>query len=229
MLITQIITYIMAVFAAAGAIDRILGNRFGLGSKFEQAFHTMGPLALSMAGMLVIAPVIADILGPVMTPAFRLLGADPAVFAGMFMGTDMGAAPLAEALALDPRSADFSGFVISSMMGATIVFHIPVAMELAKESKPFIARGMIASLITIPLGCFLGGMAAGFPVSLVLHDLLPVAIVSLILMIPKTGVLSVHCFCYKHSPRRTGGCEIRSLDIYYFEKPFLRISLFSSI
>ena len=54
---------------------------------------------------LVIAPVIADILGPVMTPAFRLLGADPAVFAGMFMGTDMGAAPLAQALALDPRSA----------------------------------------------------------------------------------------------------------------------------
>lgn len=28
------------------------------------------------------------------------------------------AAPLAEALALDSRSADFSGFVISSMMGA---------------------------------------------------------------------------------------------------------------
>ena len=56
-------------------------------------------------------------------------------------------------------------------------------MELAKESKPFIARGMIAGLITIPLGCFLGGMAAGFPVSLVLHDLLPVAIVSLILII----------------------------------------------
>lgn len=58
---------------------------------FDQAFHTMGPLALSMAGMLVIAPVIADILGPVMTPAFRLIGADPAVFAGMFMGTDVGA------------------------------------------------------------------------------------------------------------------------------------------
>ena len=185
MLITQIITYIMAVFAAAGAVDRILGDRFGLGSKFDQAFHTMGPLALSMAGMLVIAPVIADILGPVMTPAFRLIGADPAVFAGMFMGTDMGAAPLAEALALDSRSAAFSGFVLSSMMGATIVFHIPVAMELAKESKPYIARGMIAGLITIPLGCFLGGMAAGFPVNLVLHDLLPVVIVSLILIIAK--------------------------------------------
>ena len=82
MLITQIITYIMAVFAAAGAVDRILGDRFGLGSKFDQAFHTMGPLALSMAGMLVIAPVIADILGPVMTPAFRLIGADPAVLPG---------------------------------------------------------------------------------------------------------------------------------------------------
>jgi len=147
MLITQIITYTMAVFAAAGAIDRILGDRFGLGSKFEQAFHTMGPLALSMAGMLVIAPVIADILGPVMTPAFRLIGADPAVFAGMYMGTDMGAAPLAEALAFDPRSADFSRFVISSMMGATIVFHIPVAMELAKLSS-----GIFAMFVSLWMG-----------------------------------------------------------------------------
>ncbi|MBQ9060636.1 MAG: ethanolamine utilization protein EutH [Firmicutes bacterium] len=183
MLITQTITYLVAVFAAAGAIDRILGNRFGLGDKFVQAFHTMGPLALSMAGMLVIAPVIADLIGPVMTPFFRLIGADPAVFAGMFMGTDMGAAPLAQALALDPRSARLSGFVISSMMGATIVFHIPVAMEIAGKDRQFIARGMIAGLITIPLGCLAGGLAAGFPVSLVLHDLLPVAVVSLLLVV----------------------------------------------
>lgn len=183
MLTTTIITYIMAVFAALGAIDRICGNRFGLGKKFEQAFFTMGPLVLSMVGMLVITPMIAQILGPAITPMFEKIGADPAVFAGMFIGTDMGAAPLAQALAIHPQSGQLAGFVISSMMGATILFHIPVAMEIAGKDSDFIARGMIAGLITIPLGCVVGGLIAGFPMSLVLRDSLPVAIVSLLLVV----------------------------------------------
>lgn len=183
MLATTIITYIAASFAVLGAIDRICGNRFGLGKKFEQAFFTMGPLVLSMVGMLVIAPVIAKFMGPVMTPFFERIGADPAVFAGMFLGTDMGAAPLAEALAMDPRSGQLAGFVTSSMMGATIVFHIPVAMEVAGEDSDYIARGMITGLITIPLGCFAGGMAAGFPAALVLRDSLPVAAIAILLVL----------------------------------------------
>ena len=181
MLITQIITYIMAVFAAAGAIDRILGNRFGLGSKFDQAFHTMGPLALSMAGMLVIAPVIADILGPVMTPAFRLLGADPAVFAGMFMGTDMGAAPLVEALALDPRSAAFSGFVISSMMGATIVFHITLvnSIPMLETMKDMDERGKVLNAAFCVTGAFMFGDFFGYVGAVNASMLLPMIIAKL--------------------------------------------------
>ena len=181
MLITQIITYIMAVFAAAGAVDRILGNRFGLGSKFDQAFHTMGPLALSMAGMLVIAPVIAEILGPVMTPAFRLLGADPAVFAGMFMGTDMGAAPLAEALALDPRSADFSGFVISSMMGATIVFHITLvnSIPMLETMKDMDERGKVLNAAFCVTGAFMFGDFFGYVGAVNASMLLPMIIAKL--------------------------------------------------
>lgn len=183
MLATRVLTCVMAAFAMAGAIDRILGNQTGLGKKFEQAFFTMGPLVLSMVGMLVISPVIANVLGPVLTPAFRMIGADPAVFAGMFLGTDMGGAALAEALAIDPQSGQLAGFVTSSMMGATIVFHIPVAMELAGRDSQYIAKGMIAGLITIPLGCFAGGMVAGFPISLVLHDTLPVAVISVLLTV----------------------------------------------
>ena len=37
---------IMAVFAALGAIDRILGNRFGLGKEFEEGILAMGSLPL---------------------------------------------------------------------------------------------------------------------------------------------------------------------------------------
>lgn len=183
MLTTTIITYVMAFFAVLGAVDRICANRLGLGKKFEQAFFTMGPLVLSMVGMLVITPVVARILGPVMAPLFGKIGADPAVFAGMFIGTDMGAAPLAQALATRPQSGQLAGFVISSMMGATVVFHIPVAMEVAGKDSDFIARGMIAGLITIPLGCVVGGLAASFPAALVLRDSIPVAIISLLLVL----------------------------------------------
>ena len=183
MLTTQIITYIMVAFAVAGAIDRIIGNRFGLGEKFEKAFFTMGSLVLSMTGMLIIAPVLAELLGPVMTPVFHVIGADPAVFAGMFMGTDRGAAPLAEVLALDPRSGMFAGYVISSMMGATVVFHIPVAMEIAGQDSSFISRGMIAGVITFPIGCLAGGIASGFPIGLILNDIAPVAVISAVLVL----------------------------------------------
>ena len=42
MLANTIITYIMAAFAMLGAIDRIIGNKLGLGKKFEQAFLRWG-------------------------------------------------------------------------------------------------------------------------------------------------------------------------------------------
>ena len=46
----QIILWIMAIGILIGGIDRILGNRFGLGEKFEEGFNAMGPLALGKIG-----------------------------------------------------------------------------------------------------------------------------------------------------------------------------------
>ena len=46
----QIIMWIMAVGAVLGGVDRIAGNRFGLGKRFEEGFTLLGPTALSMSG-----------------------------------------------------------------------------------------------------------------------------------------------------------------------------------
>lgn len=183
MVATRIITYIMAALALIGAIDRICGNRLGLGNKFEQAFFAMGPLVLSMVGMLVIVPLIGEFIGPMLTPIFESIGVDPSVFAGMFMGTDMGGAPLAEALAMDPYAGQLAGYIISSMMGATIIFNIPVAMEISGEDSDYIALGMIAGLITIPFGCFVGGIVAGFPISTILRNSIPVIVDTILLVL----------------------------------------------
>ena len=47
----EIIIWIMAAFAAAGTLDRIFGNRLGLGKEFENGIQTIGTLALAMAGI----------------------------------------------------------------------------------------------------------------------------------------------------------------------------------
>lgn len=63
MSINEIIVYLMVVFMALGAVDRILGNRFGLGEKFEEGIMAMGSLALAMIGIICLAPVLANQIG----------------------------------------------------------------------------------------------------------------------------------------------------------------------
>ncbi len=57
----DILVWGMAIFAILGAIDRVLGNRFGLGKPFEEGILAMGSLALAMIGIITLAPVLAGL------------------------------------------------------------------------------------------------------------------------------------------------------------------------
>ena len=93
MSINEIIVYLMVVFMALGAVDRILGNRFGLGEKFEEGIMAMGSLALAMIGIICLAPVLANLLRPVVVPLYQALGADPAMSPVPSWPTTWGARP----------------------------------------------------------------------------------------------------------------------------------------
>lgn len=182
MSINQIIIYIMTFFMVLGAIDRIIGNKFGLGEQFEEGMNAMGALALSMVGVISLAPVLANILLPVVNPVFTALGADPSVFATSLLALDMGGYPLAEKLAQSKDAAMFSGIIIGSMLGPTIVFTIPVALGIIdKEDHKFLAKGVLAGIVTIPLGCLVGGIVAGFPFMMVIKNLIPIIIFALLI------------------------------------------------
>lgn len=182
MSINEIIIYIMVFFAALGALDRIIGNKFGLGEKFEEGIMAIGPLAISMVGIIALAPVIANILKPVIVPLFGILGADPAMFAGSIIANDMGGAPLAQALAIDPNAGLFGGLIVGAMLGPTIVFTIPVALGIIEEQdRKYLATGVLAGVITIPIGSFVGGLVAGFPVMMVLRNLIPIILFAILI------------------------------------------------
>lgn len=170
---------IMAVFAVIGAADRILGNRLGLGKEFENGILAMGSLALAMVGIVSLAPVLAAVLRPVIAPVFRLLGADPAMFAGSILACDMGGGALAQQMTDNPEAALLSGVLTGSMLGATVVFTIPVAMGILEEKDlGLMAQGMLCGIVTIPLGVFVGGIVAGFSVGMVLRNLIPIVILA---------------------------------------------------
>ncbi len=175
----DIIIWIMAAFALLGAADRIFGSRFGLGPSFEEGILAMGSLALAMVGIISLAPVLAGLLKPVVVPVFSFLGADPAMFAGTILACDMGGGALAAELTQDPQAALLGGVLTGSMMGATIVFTIPVALGILEpEDRPALAKGILCGIITIPVGVFAGGLAAGFPVVMVAKNLIPIILIA---------------------------------------------------
>lgn len=182
MSINEIIIYIMVIFAALGALDRIFGSRFGLGEKFEEGIMAIGALSVSMVGIIALAPVIANLLKPVIVPLFGLLGADPAMFAGSILANDMGGAPLAQALALNEDAGNFGGLIVGAMLGPTIVFTIPVALGIIREEdRKYLATGVLAGVITIPIGSFVGGLVAGYSIVMVLKNLIPIIIFAVLI------------------------------------------------
>ncbi len=175
--VNEVVVWILMICMVLGGLDRAIGNRFGLGEKFEEGFMALGPLALAMVGVVSLTPVLAKILEPVIVPIYTFLGADPAMFATTLLANDMGGYPLAVQLAQTEQAGLLAGLILGAMMGPTIVFTIPVALGIIdREDRGFLAQGVLAGMITIPLGVLVGGLVAGFDPAMVFANLVPIVI-----------------------------------------------------
>lgn len=188
--INSVIMLIMMIFMLVGAIDKIRGNKLGYGEKFEEGFNAIGPLALSMAGVVAAAPVLATVLGPIITPIYTAIGADASMFATTLLACDMGGYPLAMELAANESIGSFAGLILGTMMGPTIVFTIPVALGIiSKEDRSYLGAGVLAGMITIPLGCIVGGLAMSamtdysLSIGQILINLVPVIVIAGLIVI----------------------------------------------
>lgn len=81
----KFISVLMLAFSLLGALDRIFGNKFGLGKEFERGFMLLGTMALSMIGMIVISPFIAQILSPFFGVFYNTFGIDPSIIPATFL------------------------------------------------------------------------------------------------------------------------------------------------
>lgn len=171
----EIFTYVMIAVAVIAAIDRVAGNKIGLGEEFEKSVSMIAPLALSMAGILVLAPSISYLLQGLAAyiPDFM----DFSIIPSLIFANDMGGAHLAKDLASDENIGYFNGLITASMMGATVSFTIPFSIQVTKkENHSDIFFGILCGMITIPVGLIAGGLICGISVVKLLINLIPLII-----------------------------------------------------
>lgn len=180
----QFVLYVMVTFCIIGAIDKLLGNKFGLGDEFVAGFMGMGSLAMTMIGIYCISPVLAQCILPILKPISNITGVDPSIFLGSILACDMGGYNTALEISANGEIAKFAGIILASMMGATVSFTIPIATsQLSKDDFDIFAKGVLCGIVTIPLGTFVGGMLLHLPLKVVVINLLPVIIFSTLIAI----------------------------------------------
>ena len=183
MSINQIIMYIMAFGVVLGGVDRMLGNKWGYGEKFENGFRLLGPVGLSMAGIICLAPLLSVGLGGVICPLCAALNMDPGIF-GSVLAIDMGGYQLAMDLSKNPEFGRFSAVIVSSIFGCTVVFTIPVGLgAITEDDRPYFTRGILLGFITMPFSILTGGLMLKMNLASVFWNCLPVLLISLLLSI----------------------------------------------
>lgn len=189
------ISIIVVIFSLVAATDRIFGGKLGLSKEFEKGFNLLGTMALSMIGMIVISPFIADVMAPCFDFVYKVFGIDPSVIPAILFANDMGGAPLAKEIAQNPQIGMFNALVVSSMMGATVSFTIPLSLGMVKkEHHRELLLGLLCGIVTIPIGCFVSGLMLHLPMGALLFDLLPLVIFGIIIAL---GLVFAPDLCVK--------------------------------
>ncbi|MFL0245721.1 ethanolamine utilization protein EutH [Candidatus Clostridium stratigraminis] len=176
--------YLIETFFVIGGVDYILESPLKLGVKFEEGIKTMGALGLCMIGIYSLTPILSNYLSTMAIPICRVFNLDPSIFPAAFFAIDMGGYQMAAKLALTKEMGIFSGVIIASTLGAAISFSIPVAIGmLSKEDEKYFSKGVMIGITTIPIGCLAAGLWQGINLRLLIWNLVPIFIFSIILEI----------------------------------------------
>lgn len=185
------LTYAVAAGILIGGADLATGNHLGLGAHFKEAVLLIGDFSLCALGLLILMPALANAVSPLASVLARL-GFDPAVAASVF-AADAGGYPLAVNLAVDADMGRFIGCMVCSMLGAGLI-DLPIARGIIPpEDNRFFMQGLLIGIISVPFGAVAGGFAAGFSMSAVLFNTIPVGILAALIgaglwKIPETMV-----------------------------------------
>lgn len=192
--VSLVIIGIMVIFSCVGIIDKIFyKDSLGYGKEFEKGINTIGPLCISMVGIISLVPEITYVLKQTLCPLYESLNLDPSLAVTSILAIDMGGYQLAMSVATNKLIGKWAGIIFASLMGTTIVFTIPVGLGIIrKEDREEFSKGIIFGLASVPLGALVGGLILGIDLLVVIKNLIIPIIFSIFII-----------FCIIYKPNQT--------------------------
>lgn len=144
------VIYLIMLGAVMGAVASVIRPDGGLGKEFVNGIHSIGPVFLAQAGIMISIPFLSKFIEISLGPYFSLLGSDVSIAALSIIAVDMGGYQLADVIAAN-RDVWITAMIVGYTSGATIVYLIPVGlMMLDRKDHKYLALGAMAGLISIP-------------------------------------------------------------------------------
>jgi ethanolamine transporter len=156
------VIYIIMVCAVIGGIASIVNAESELGKEFNAGIHSIGPIFLPVAGIMAAIPFISSFISQVLAPIFLAMGSDAGIAGPIFIASDLGGYQLAHALSQSPEGW-ILGLITGFQSGSTVIFVIPVGLAmLNKADHKYMALGIMAGLLSIPISIIIIAMAMQF-------------------------------------------------------------------
>lgn len=194
---SALLTLVAALGMVLGGLDCIFHTPLKLGDEFRKGIGCIAAMTVNMAGILVVAPIIVEIVKPITVfPLFRII--DPAMIGTLF-STDMGGYEISKGLAADRSIGLFASVVMTSMFGGLFSYIIPVGGGLLNaNAKPTFYRGLLAGMLVLPFTSVLSALMMGVALVRALLNLIPVFILTgilIFLLVRKPGKINGFFSC----------------------------------
>ena len=119
----------------------------------------MGDFMLSISGFYCISIAFLRNNTEILNHLGDFLFFDPSVLIGSLLAPDLGGYSIVEMISKDPNMIVFAGVLLTSTIGATISFQLPIFLNnLEKDDVPSFMQGIAYGLIVLPIVLILVGL-----------------------------------------------------------------------
>lgn len=171
---------IMLIGCLLGLFDKILNNRWGFVEAFDKGINSMGSIAMSMIGFYCIAITLIQNNVSIITNISKNSPLDPSVIIGSILAPDMGGFSIVSGLH-NSSFLIFSGIILSSTLGQTISFQLPIFLaSLKKDDLSTFINGLVYGILSLPLVLVIVALYLNIPNLFI--NLLPILLLCLMLV-----------------------------------------------
>lgn len=172
---------IMLIGCLLGLFDKILNNRWGFVEAFDKGINSMGSIAMSMIGFYCIAITLIQNNVSIITNISKNSLLDPSIIIGSILAPDMGGFSIVSGLH-NSSFLIFSGIILSSTLGQTISFQLPIFLaSLKKDDLSTFINGLVYGILSLPLILVVVALYLNIPNLFI--NLLPILLLCLILVV----------------------------------------------